>query len=58
MLRMDAQHPHRIGGLGHLAIQYGLEMGYIVASRGEHKKGYALKLGVRRGWTGSLHSKI
>lgn len=38
----------RIGGLGHLAIQYAVKLGYTVVaiSRGTNKKAYALELGV------------
>lgn len=40
----------RIGGLGHLAIQYAAKFGYtvVVVSRGTAKKDHALQLGVRR----------
>lgn len=39
----------RIGGLGHLAIQYAAKFGYTVVaiSRGTSKKAQALELGVR-----------
>lgn len=39
----------RIGGLGHLAIQYAAKFGYTVVaiSRGTKKKAHAMELGVR-----------
>lgn len=48
-LKLAGMIAARIGGLGHLAIQYAAKFGYTVVaiSRGTSKKAQALELGVR-----------